>query len=113
MESCFSRLTVRGLEGFRVAVVIAEKNRLAPPKAIPTDNPTPLANAAIDIPPVTTVDVIRPVSTILAIVMNHFIFLTCCSRFSISLRKYASISLNLFKRYVYGSTCGAVGFISG
>ena len=88
-----------------MVIVIAEKNRLAQPKAIPTDNPTPLANAAIDIPAVTTVGVIRPVSTMLAIVINHFIFLACCSRFL--------ISLNLFKRYVCGSTCGAVGFLSG
>ena len=92
MESCFSRLTLRGLEDFRMAVVITERNRLAPPKAIPAGNPTPFANAAIDIPPVIAVNVIRSVSTMLAIVMNRFIFLALCSRFSISLRKYASIS---------------------
>ena len=61
MESCFSRLTRRGLEDFRMAVVITERNRLAPPKAIPAGNPTPFANAAIDIPPVIAVNVIRSV----------------------------------------------------
>ena len=92
--------------------VAREKSRLVPLKAIPTDNPTQLANAAIDIRPVITVDVIRPVSTIVVIVLNHFIFLAICSRTSISLRKYASISDNLFKRCVCGS-CGAVGLKSG
>ena len=74
-----------------------ERSSLVPLKAIPTGNPTPLGNAAIDIPTVITVDVIRPVSTILAIVLNHFIFLVICLRTSVSLRKYASISDNLFK----------------
>ena len=54
--------------------VARERSRLVPLKAIPTGNPTPLANAAIDIPPVITVDVIRPVSTIPVIVLNRFIF---------------------------------------
>ena len=83
--------------------VAREKTRLVPLMAIPTGNPTPLANASIDIPPVITVDVIRPASTISVIVLNHFIFLAICSRTSISLRKYASISLNLFNRYDCGS----------
>ena len=39
--------------------VARERSRLVPLKAIPTGNPTPLANAAMLIPPVTTVDVIR------------------------------------------------------
>ena len=43
--------------------------------------------------------------------LNRFIF-SVCSRTSISLIKYTSISDNLFNRYVYGS-CGAVGFQSG
>ena len=55
--------------------VARERSRLAPLKAIPTGNPTPLANAAILIPPVITVDIIRPVSTIPVIALNHFIFL--------------------------------------
>ena len=41
--------------------VAREKCRLAPLKAMSTDRPTPLANAAIEIPPVITVYVIRPV----------------------------------------------------
>ena len=54
--------------------VARERSRLVLPKAKPTGNPTPLANAAIDIPPVTTVDVIRPVPTIPVIILNRFIF---------------------------------------
>ena len=90
--------------------VARERSRLVPLKAIPTGNPTPLANVAMlipPVPPVITVDVIRPVSTIPVIVLNRFIVLAICSGTSISLRKYASISLNLFKRYDCGS-CGAV-----
>ena len=91
--------------------VAREKSRLVPLKAIPTGNPSPLANAAMLIPPVITVDVIRSVSTISVIVLNCFIFLAICSRISISLRNYASISDNSFNRYDCGS-CGAVGFKS-
>ena len=91
--------------------VVRERSRLVPLKAIQTGNPTPLANAAIEIPPVITVDVIRPVSTIPVIVLNRFIFLAICSRTSISLRKYTLISDNLFNRYDCGS-CGAEGFKS-
>ena len=54
--------------------VARERSRLVPLKAIPTGNPTPLANATMLIPPVITVDVIRSVSTIHLIVVNHFIF---------------------------------------
>ena len=54
--------------------VARERSRLVPLKAIPTGNPTPLANATILIPPVITANVIRPVSTIHLIVFNHFIF---------------------------------------
>ena len=92
--------------------VSRERSRLVLLKAIPTDNPTPLANAAIEISQVITVDVIRPVSAIPVIVLNRFIFLAICSRTSISLRKYASISDNSFNRYDCGF-CGAVGFKSG
>ena len=42
--------------------VARERSRLVLLKAIPTGNPTPLANAAIEIPPVITVDLIRPCS---------------------------------------------------
>ena len=72
----------------------------------------PLANAATEISPVITNDVIRLVSTILVIALNRFIFLAIFSRTSISLRKYASISDNLFNRYDFVS-CGAEGFKSG
>ena len=64
------------------------------------------------IPSGITVDVIRPVSTMPVIVLNPFIFLVICSRTSISLIKYASLSLSLFNRYVCGY-CGAVGFKPG
>ena len=93
--------------------VARERSRLVPPKAKPTGDPTPLANAALEISPVITDDVIRPVSTIPVIVLNRFIFLAICSRTSISLRKYASISDNLFNRYDDCGSCGAVGFKSG
>ena len=54
--------------------VARERSRLVPPKAAPTGRPTPLANAAIEIPPVITVDVIRPVSTMPVIILNRFFF---------------------------------------
>ena len=57
-ESCFSCFTVKILKDLRVMVVARERSRLVPLKAIPTGRPTPLANAAIEIPPVITVDVI-------------------------------------------------------
>ena len=57
-----------------VMTVGKERSWLVPLKAIPTGNPTPLGNAAIEIPPVITVDVIRPVSTIPVIVLNCLIF---------------------------------------
>ena len=69
--------------------VARERSRLVPLKVKQTGSPTPLANAAIEIPPGITIDVIRPVSTILVIVLNRFIFLAICSPNSISLRKYA------------------------
>ena len=92
--------------------VARERSRLVPLKAMPTGRPIPLANAAIEIPPVITADVIRPVSTIPVIVLNRFIFLTIHSRTSISSSKYASVSVKIFKEYVCGF-CGAVGFKSG
>ena len=54
--------------------VAKERSRLVRLKAVPTGNATPLANAVIEIPPVITVDVIKPVSTIPVIVLNRFIF---------------------------------------
>ena len=77
-------------------VVARERSGPVPLKAMPTGNPTTLANAAIEIPPVITVDVIRPVSTITVIALNRFVFLAVCSQTSTSLRKYTSISDNLF-----------------
>ena len=74
MELCFSCFTVKILKDFRVMAVAREKSRIVPPKAIPTGNPTTLANAAIEIPPVMTTDVIKLVSAILVIVLNHFFF---------------------------------------
>ena len=91
--------------------VARERSRLVPLKAIPTGNSTLLANPVIEIPPVITVDVIRPVSAIPVTVLNRFMFLAICSRTSNSSRKYVSISDNSFNRYDYGS-CGAVGFRS-
>ena len=78
------------LKDFHVMAVARERSKLVPPKAKPTGDPTPMANPVIDIPPVITFDVIRPVSTIPVILMNRFIFLVICSETSISLRKYAS-----------------------
>ena len=109
MELCFSCFTVKVLKDFRVITVARERSRLVPHKAAPTGRPIPLANAAIEIPPVITVDVIRPVSTIPVVVLNRFIFLAIRSRTSISSRKNASISVNFFNQYVRGS-CGAEGF---
>ena len=94
MESCFSCFTVKVLEDFRVMAIVRGKSRLVPLKAMPTGRPTPLANAAIEMPPVITVDVIRPVSTMPVIVLNRFIFLAIRSRTSISSSKHASISVN-------------------
>ena len=111
MELCFSCFTVKVLKDFRVTTVARERSRLVLPKAAPTGRPTPLANAAIEIPPVITVDVIRLVSTIPVIVLNRFIFLAIRSRNSISLSRYASISVNFCSPYVCGS-CVAEGFKS-
>ena len=73
ITSYFSCFTVKILKDFRVMAVSRERSRLVQLKAIPTDNPTTLANAAIEIPLVITVDV-RPVSTIPGIVLSRFIF---------------------------------------
>ena len=74
MESCFSCFTVKVLKDFSVMTVVRERSRLVPLKTMPMGNPTPLANAAIDIPPVITVDVIRPVSTIPVIIKSFYLF---------------------------------------
>ena len=109
MESYFSRATIEAIRYFRVAGVIGEKSGRTLLKTIQTGSPTPFASAAMDIHPVRTVDVIRPMSAMLNIVMDRLIFLAFFSHFSVSSRKNASISDNLFNRYFCGSACGAVG----
>ena len=112
MASCFSCFTVKVLEDFRVMTVAREGSRLVPLKAMLTGRPTPLPNAALEIHPMITVDVIRHVSTMSVIVLYLFIFLPIRSQTLTSSTKYASVLVNFFKRCVCGS-CGAVGFISG
>ena len=51
-----------------------ERRSLVPLRAMSTGRPTPPANAAMEIPPVITVEIIRPVSTMPVIVLNRFIF---------------------------------------
>ena len=84
MASCFSCFTVKVLKDFCVMTVARERSRLVSLLAMPTGRPTPLANAAIEIPPGITVYVIRPMSTMPVIVLNRFIFLAIRSRTSIS-----------------------------
>ena len=71
-----------------------ERISLVPLKAMSTGRRAQLANVVIEIPPVITVDVIEPVSTIPVIVLNRFIFLAILSRTSILSRKNASISVS-------------------
>ena len=92
--------------------VTRERSRLVSLKAKPTGRSTPLTNAETEIPPVITVDAIRPVSKIPVIVLNHFTFLAFGSQTSISSSKHAGILVNFFKRYAC-SSCGAVGFKHG
>ena len=61
---------------------------------MPTSRPTLLENAAVETSPVIIVDVLRPVSAMLVIVLTCFIFLATRSRTSVSSSKYASISVN-------------------
>ena len=112
MASCFSFFMIKVLKNFRVMTVAKERSRLVPLKAMPTGRPKLLANSATEIPPVITVDVFRPVSTMPVVVLNRLIFLAIRSRSSISSSKCASISVSFFKQYVCGSS-GAVGFKSG
>ena len=94
MASCFSCFMVKVLKDFYVMNVGRERSRLVPLKTMPTGRPTPLANAAVEIPPVITVGVIRPVSTMPVFVLNLFISSDILSQTSISSSKYASISVN-------------------
>ena len=73
IASCFSCFTVKILKELCVMTVARERSRLVLLKAVPTGNVTPLANAAIEVPPVIAVDEIRAVSTIAVIVLNRFI----------------------------------------
>ena len=74
IKLCFPCFTVRVSEIFRVMGVPREEARLVTPKAMPTGNPTTLANAAVEVPPAITADVIRLVTTMPVIVLNRFIF---------------------------------------
>ena len=79
---------------------------------MPTGKSTPLANAAIEIHPVITVDVIRPVSTIPVIALNRFIFFgNLFTNFNFIKKIYLNFS-QFYRRYVCGSY-GAVGVKSG
>ena len=51
-----------------------KKSSLIPLNVIPTGRPAALAIAALETSPVITANVIRPVSTMLVIVSNRFIF---------------------------------------
>ena len=66
-----------------MVTVARERSSLVPLQVMPTSKPTPLTNAAIEILLVITVDVVSPMSTILVIVLNRFIFFTSLSRASI------------------------------
>ena len=59
---------------FCVMTGARERSRLIPLKVMPTGKSKPLENASIEIPPVITADVIRPVCTIPMIVMNRSTF---------------------------------------
>ena len=89
----FILLLVKFLKDFCVMTLARERSRLVPLKAMSTGRRAQLANAAIEIPPMITVDVIKPVFTILVIVLNCFIFLGIISRTSILSKKNALISI--------------------
>ena len=74
MASCFPYFTVRALETFCVKTVERERSTPNRPKAAPMGGPTPLANAGIEVPPAIAGDVIKLVSTIPMILLNHFFF---------------------------------------
>ena len=106
MALCFSCFKVKVLKVFRVVTVARERIRLVPLKAMPTSRPTPLENAAIKIPPVITVNVIRSVSTMPVIVLNHLFFFFGNPFTNFNFIKQICLNFSqLSKRYVYGS-CG-------
>ena len=83
---------------FRVIVVAKERSRLVADRPIPKGKPIPLAIAAIEIPSVMAVVVIRLASRTAVIVLKHFTFFASFSRASISSKNYASISLIFARR---------------
>lgn len=82
-------------------ITIAKNCRRVPLSEMPTVTPTSLANKAMKTFPVITIDVIRPVSKILVIVLNRFISV---SRFQ-ELQLYQDI-------YLHCGSGRAVGFRS-
>ena len=83
MALYFPSFAVKILRNFCVIIVAKDKHSLVPLITVPIGRKTPLANVAIEISSVITVDVIRPVSTALVIVLNRFIFLAKLSRTSV------------------------------
>ena len=63
------------LKNFCNIPVAREEKRLVLLNAMSTSRPAPLLNVAMDTTLVIIVDVIRPVHTVLVIVLNCFIFL--------------------------------------
>ena len=63
------------LKDFSVIAVAREKSRVVQLTAIPRGKPAPTSNPAVEITPVITADVSRPVSRTL-IALNPFIFLS-------------------------------------
>ena len=53
-------------------------------KYIPTGRPAPLINVAFEAPLIITDDVLRPVYTMIVIVLNRLIFFDSCLETSIS-----------------------------
>ena len=94
MALCFSYFSVKVLKDFCVMTVARDGSRLVLLRAMATGKPTSLTNAAIVIPSVTTVDVIRPVFTMPVIALNR---LEIRSRTSFLSSKYASILVNFLK----------------
>lgn len=111
-ESCFYCFTVNILKYICVRAAARKKSRLVPFNAVPTSRPTPITNAAIETPPVMTVDVMRPVSTMLVVASNCFTFFARSSQTSLWSSKNSLIWVILFEWYAC-SACGVVGFRSG
>ena len=78
------------------------KTKLVPLNKMSTDRLILLANATAETTPVITFQVIRPASMMLVILLNRFIFFAIRSQTSISLSKYASITIN-FSNYIFVS----------